>query len=142
MDRPRRRGPLAPPEEELHWRFSRPGGPGGQHADTSSTRVELSWDVSETSALSGEDRERALRRLGPRSARGVVTVAVAKHRSQARNRELARQRLVELVEWALRPEPRGARLRRPGRAAKERRVAAKRHRGEVKRERGRMRPRD
>ena len=73
-----RRNPLGAPrvelrDDELVWRFSRSSGPGGQHANTASTRVSLSLDVTTTAVLTEEQRERVLRRLGPRLVDGVLT---------------------------------------------------------------------
>ncbi|RCV51669.1 alternative ribosome rescue aminoacyl-tRNA hydrolase ArfB [Marinitenerispora sediminis] len=125
------------PEDELGWRFSRSGGPGGQHVNTTDTRVSLSFDVAASSALRPEQRERALRRLAGRLVGGVLTVTVREHRSQARNRDLARRRLAELVSEAAEPGPRTRRPTRPTRASRERRLTAKRRRSDVKRTRSR-----
>ncbi|GAB3205975.1 alternative ribosome rescue aminoacyl-tRNA hydrolase ArfB [Marinactinospora thermotolerans] len=125
------------PEEELNWRFSRSSGPGGQHVNTSATRVSLSLDLTSTTALSPTQRERALERLAGRLVDGVVTVTVQDSRSQARNRELAVARLAELLGEAAAPPARPRRGTRPSRAAKERRLDAKRRRSQVKRSRSR-----
>ncbi|GAA3727119.1 ribosome-associated protein [Spinactinospora alkalitolerans] len=125
------------PEDELRWRFSRSGGPGGQHVNTSDTRVSLSLDLSATAMLSPEQRDRALRRLQRRLADGVLTVTVQAYRSQARNRELARQRLTALISEAIAPGPPRRRATRPSRGAKERRLDAKRRRSDLKRSRSR-----
>jgi ribosome-associated protein len=117
-------GTCAIPLDELEWRFSGSGGPGGQHANTSNTRVELFFDVAGSPSLGPRQRERLLERLGT-----VVRVVVSDTRSQARNRELA---------VALRT-PRARRPTSPSRAARHRRVEAKRRRGELKRQR-RARP--
>ncbi|WP_046471158.1 alternative ribosome rescue aminoacyl-tRNA hydrolase ArfB [Allosalinactinospora lopnorensis] len=130
-------GAVSIPEGELHWRFSRSGGPGGQHANTSDTRAALSLDLAATRALSPEQRERALRRLGDRLNSGVLTVTAEDTRSQARNRELARERLAATLAEVIAPPPPKRRRTRPGRAAGERRLAAKRRRSEVKRSRSR-----
>ncbi|GAA3743762.1 alternative ribosome rescue aminoacyl-tRNA hydrolase ArfB [Salinactinospora qingdaonensis] len=127
------------PEEELRWRFSRSGGPGGQHANTADTKVSLSLDLTRTTMLTAESRPRALRRLGHRLTDGVLTVEVADSRSQARNRDIARERLLALLTEAAAPPPRPRRATRPSRAAKERRLHAKQRRAEVKRGRGRSR---
>nr|WP_246422101.1 alternative ribosome rescue aminoacyl-tRNA hydrolase ArfB [Nocardiopsis mwathae] len=124
-------------DEELRWRFSRSGGPGGQHVNTSDTRVSVSLDLTATAALTGEQRERALRRLEGRLVGGVLTVTAADTRSQARNRELARQRLAVLLAEAAAPGPRARRATRPSRGAKERRLGAKRRRSDLKRTRSR-----
>jgi ribosome-associated protein len=122
------------PLDELEWRFSGAGGPGGQHANTSNTRVEVQFDVAGSPSLGPRQRARLLERLGP-----TVRVVAVDTRSQARNRELALERLRDRLAAALRV----ARTRRPtapSPAARRRRVEAKRRRSEVKR--GRRPPRD
>jgi ribosome-associated protein len=125
------------PRAELTFRASRAGGPGGQHVNTSSTRVELSWNLDTSRALDDVLRERARTRLANRlDADGVLRVTASETRSQLRNREAAERRLVELLRTALRaPRPRIA--TRPSRAAKEERLDAKRKRGEKKKARRR-----
>src|SRR5271170_3041091 len=81
------------PADELSWRFSRSSGPGGQSVNTSDSRVELSYDLAASSALSPALKERALRTLAGRLAGGVITVAASEHRSQLRNREAAAERM-------------------------------------------------
>src|SRR5581483_1440163 len=76
---------LVIPAHELTWRFSRSSGPGGQSVNTSDTRVELSYDVWESEALSDVQRTRAVERLGDRLVAGVLTVTASEHRSQLRN---------------------------------------------------------
>ena len=115
------------PLSELRFRFSRSGGPGGQHANTSDTRVEVVFDVAASAALGPRQRERLLQKLGPE-----VRATAADERSQARNRELAMRRLAERIAGALRVEkPRTA--TKPTLASKRRRIEAKRRRSEVKR---------
>lgn len=134
----RAKGPLVElRDEELVWRFSRSSGPGGQHVNTADTRVSLSLDVAATASLDGAERERALRRLGRRLSAGVLTVSVQDSRSQARNRELAKERLAAILAEAAAPAPRARRATRPGRGARERRLRDKRHRSELKRSRAR-----
>jgi ribosome-associated protein len=116
---------------ELAWRFSGSGGPGGQHANTANTRVELLFDIAGSASLGPRQRERLLERLGP-----VVRVVVSTERSQARNREIARVRLAERLAAALRVEP-PRRATRPTRASKERRLLDKRQHAERKRMRAR-----
>ncbi|MCU0621699.1 MAG: aminoacyl-tRNA hydrolase, partial [Gemmatimonadales bacterium] len=89
------------PAGELEWRATRSAGPGGQHVNTSATRVELVWDVARSAALSEALRARLLARLGPRlDARGRLRVVSSRRRSQLQNREAARDRLAELVAAA------------------------------------------
>ena len=125
------------PAHELTWRFSRSSGPGGQSVNTSDSRVELSVDVAETSALSPLLRSRALDRLADRLVDGVVTVTASEHRSQLRNREAAMTRMAELLREAVAPPAAPRRPTRPTKAAREQRLTDKRRRGQVKRLRGR-----
>ena len=120
------------PEHELRWRFDASGGPGGQHATRSATRVELSFDLARTEHVDSDTKARMLRRLGRRAADGIVSVSVDSTRSQHRNRQLARQRLAELlVDATKRPRPR--RKTRVPRGAKQRRRRAKQRRSDTKR---------
>ena len=120
------------PGREIVELASRSGGPGGQHVNTSSTRVTLRWNLRDTRGLKSEVRERLIARLRPRLSKdGVLIVHAARHRSRERNREMARERLRELVETALYQEP-PRRPTRPTLAAKKRRLDSKRHRGNVK----------
>ena len=115
--------------DELEWRFARSGGPGGQHANTSDTRAEVRFDIAASPSLGPRQRARLLERLGP-----VVTAAASDSRSQARNRELALERLRSKLAAGLRIE-RPRRVTRPGPAARERRLDEKRRRSARKRER-------
>jgi ribosome-associated protein len=121
------------PEHELSWRFSRSGGPGGQSVNTADSRVELSVDVAQTSALSPLLRQRALNRLADRLVDEVITVTASEHRSQLRNREAAMTRMAELLRTAIAPPAAPRKRTRPSKAAKERRITEKKHRGEIKR---------
>jgi ribosome-associated protein len=123
------------PDAELSWRFSRSGGPGGQGVNTADSRVELSWDLASSSALSPVLKARALERLAGRLVDGVVTIAASEHRAQLRNREAARARLAALLRDAIAPPPRARRPTRPSRGSVERRIAAKKRRSEIKRNR-------
>ncbi len=117
------------PPDELEWRFTGSGGPGGQHANTANTRVELVFDVATSEALGPRQRTRLLERLGPR-----VRVVVSERRSQAQNRELALDRLRERLAGALHVEPPRV-ATRPSRASKRARVESKRRRSERKQSR-------
>jgi ribosome-associated protein len=121
------------PAGELRWRFSRASGAGGQHVNTADTRVELSWDLESSTALSPAERARARRRLGGQLVDGSVTVTASERRSQLRNREVARERLGELVARAIAPPPPRRRPTRPTAASQDRRISAKRRRSETKR---------
>ena len=126
---------LVLPASELHERFSRSSGPGGQSVNTADSRVELSFDVEHSSALPEWARARAAERLSGRLAGGVLTVAVSEQRSQLANRQAARARLTGLIRDAIAPPQRPRIPTRPGRAANERRLEAKRNRAAIKRTR-------
>ena len=125
------------PEHELRFRATPAAGPGGQHVNRSSTRVEVRWDIANSPSISDAQRELLLEKLGSRvDARGVVRVTADERRSQLRNREAAVERLNELVTKALeRPRPR--KKTKPSRAAVEQRIADKKRRAGLKRERRR-----
>jgi len=120
------------PDQELAWRFSRSGGPGGQSVNTADSRVELSLDVGRSPAIPDRVRERLLARLSHRLVDGVLTVAASEYRSQHRNRQAARARLAELLTEASAPPPPRRRPTRPTRGSKERRLAGKKHRSQTK----------
>ena len=117
--------------DELEWRFTASGGPGGQHANTSNTKVELRFDVANSPSLGPRQRARLLERLGP-----VVRVTASERRSQHQNRELALERLQARLAAALHVDPKRYSTK-PSRAAKKRRVDEKRHHGDIKRNRRR-----
>lgn len=129
-------GSVTVPRSELSFRTSRAGGPGGQHVNTTSTRVELVWDVEATRALTEQQRARVTEALSGRiSGEGLLSLAEGGSRSQLRNREAVVERFIELLREALHvPTPR--RRTRPPRAAKEQRLRAKKRRSETKRLRG------
>lgn len=117
------------PADELEWRFSGSGGPGGQHANTANTRVELIFDVNASRSLGPRQRARVLERIGP-----VVRVVASDTRSQLRNRELAIERLRTRLAQALKMQRR-RQPTSPTRASKERRLEEKHKRSEIKRTR-------
>lgn len=117
------------PAPELKWTFSPTGGPGGQHANRSSTRAELRFDVGASRAFDDETRQRVLARL---STGGVMTVIVDQTRSQWRNRQIARQRLADRIRETLKPDPPPRRATKPSRAARRRRVDDKKARSRTK----------
>lgn len=126
-------GSVSVPEAELHWRFSRSSGPGGQGVNTTDSRVELSFDLAATEALGPVFKARALERLGSRLVNGVVTIAASEFRSQLRNREAAEMRLAQLLREAIAPPPKKRRSTKPSRGAVERRITAKKQRSDLKR---------
>jgi len=120
------------PESELDWSFDPSGGPGGQHANRTATRVTLRFDVEGSGALPDGTRRHLLDRLAERLSDGVVSVTVDETRSQWRNRAIARRRLAELLERASLPE-RTRHRTKPTASSHRRRLDAKRRRGEIKR---------
>jgi ribosome-associated protein len=120
---------LAIPLAEIDFRASRSSGPGGQHANVTASRIEAVFDVESSPTLTDEQRERLRRKLGDR-----VTAIAQDARSQARNRELALERLRERIAGAL-VRPKKRRPTRPSRAAKERRLEQKRRTSQRKSER-------
>jgi ribosome-associated protein len=124
------------PDDEIQLRASRSSGPGGQHANVTASRIQAVFEIDASSALDDDQKQRLRARFGPR-----VTAVAQDARSQARNRELAVERLRGRIAAALKPRKR----RRPTkatRASRERRLAAKRRRSDTKRGRGRVDPND
>jgi ribosome-associated protein len=128
-------GSLVIPAAELSERFSRSSGPGGQGVNTADSRVELSFDVAGSPSIPDHLRARVMDRLASRLSGGVITVAASEYRAQLANRQAARERLAALLRAAAQPPPPPRRPTRPGRGAKERRLAEKRRRSETKRAR-------
>jgi ribosome-associated protein len=123
------------PRAELAYRASRAGGAGGQHVNTSSTRIELLWNVRTTSALDEAARHRVTTKLASRlDGDGWIRVVSSARRSQGQNREAAEARLAELVRAAL-VVPKRRKPTKPSRGAKEARLSAKKKRGDTKRQR-------
>ena len=127
-------GRIPLPESEMTWRFSRSSGAGGQHVNTTDTRVELIWSLTGTTALTADQKELAAQRLRNRAGRRRDHGGVVAYRSQHRNREAARVRLEELVSQAVVP-PKPRRATRRTRASVERRLDAKKRRSDVKKSR-------
>ena len=115
------------PRTEIELRTSRSSGPGGQHAQKSSTRAEALFDVAESAGLTGAERARVLERLGP-----VVRAVAQDERSQLRNRELAADRIVEQLREAVKVR-RPRKATKPSASARAQRLEGKRRRGETKR---------
>jgi ribosome-associated protein len=115
------------PLSEIELRFSRSSGPGGQHAQKTETRVEALFDVEASEALTARQKQRVVRKAGP-----VLRAVAQDERSQARNRELAVERVADALREALRVERRRVPTK-PTAQARERRLAAKRRRSETKR---------
>ena len=126
---------LAIPRAELVYRASRAGGAGGQHVNTSSTRIELLWNVRQTQALDPEQRARVEAKLASRlDGDGWLRIVSSARRSQGQNREAAEERLITLIRGAL-VVPKRRKATKPSRGAKEARLAEKKKRGDTKRQR-------
>jgi ribosome-associated protein len=131
------------PASELRFRFSKSGGPGGQNVNKRDTKVELLFDVAASPSLGPRQRERVLRKLASRiDPDGVLHLVVSEQRTQGRNREIAIERLCDLIADALKPDPPKRRPTRPGKKAVDRRISTKRKRGQQKRQRAAWRDDD
>ncbi len=125
------------PGSELELRATRSSGPGGQHVNTSSTRIELVWDVPSSAVTNEMERARLLERLAPRlDGSGRLRIVAQEARSQLRNREAARRRLAATVAAALVVQ-RPRKATKPTASSRRERLEEKRHRGAIKRERRR-----
>lgn len=125
------------PESELTERFLRADGPGGQHVNRTESAVELRFDVAGSPSLPDAIRARLLARRDRRiTDAGVLVIQARRFRDQARNREDARARLIDIIRGVLAP-PKKRVATKPTRASKERRLVGKKRRGAVKRDRGR-----
>jgi len=125
------------PAAELQWRFSRSSGPGGQNVNKVETAVELGFDLEGTGAIGPFQKQRLLERLGSRCVAGCLRVAVSEHRSQYQNRQLAMQRLGDLLREGLKPPPKLRKPTKPTRGAVKRRVDAKKQKSQIKQARQR-----
>ena len=124
------------PSGELSYRYTRSGGPGGQHVNTSSTRVELTFDLEHSPTLTSAEKGRARRRLRSRlDSEGKLRIVASDERSQARNRALAIERFEDTMRAALKPPPPPRRPTKPSRSASEARLRAKKRDATRKRER-------
>jgi len=128
-------GTLSIPRSELSYRASRAGGAGGQHVNTSSTRIEVLWNLPQSTAVSDDERERLRAKLASRlDSDGMVRVVASDRRSQAQNKQAAEQRLAALVKHAL-VVPKKRRPTKPTKSSKERRLAEKKKHSDKKRDR-------
>jgi ribosome-associated protein len=126
------------PDEELEENFVRASGPGGQNVNKVATAVELRFDAARSSVLSDEALARLRALAGTKmTAEGVLVIDARRYRTQAQNREDARDRLAELVRQAL-ARPRRRRKTRPTKVSVEKRIESKKRRSETKRARGRI----
>jgi ribosome-associated protein len=125
------------PRSELDVRVSRSSGAGGQHVNKTSSRVEIFWNIPSSRAISDEERSRLLHKLASKlTTEGSIRVVASDMRSQSRNRELAEERLAELVRRAL-VIPKKRRPTRPTKASKEARLEEKKRRSRKKLDRQR-----
>ena len=128
---------LTIPKAELTYRASRAGGPGGQHVNTSSTRVELLWNPGQSAVLDDATRARLVERLAARlDGEGMIRIVASENRSQLKNRHAAAERLAGLVRQAL-VVPKKRKATKPSRGAKEARLGEKKQRSEKKAQRRR-----
>jgi ribosome-associated protein len=126
---------LSIPRSEVQYRASRAGGAGGQHVNTSSTRIELLWDLPGSSVVSEDERQRLRLKLAARlDSDGMVRIVASDRRSQAQNRQAADARLAAIVKHAL-AVPKKRRPTKPTRSSKERRLSEKKRHSEKKRDR-------
>ena len=120
------------PRHELEFRASRAGGPGGQHVNTSSTRIELTWNLERTTALSDAEKVRVREKLAAKlDGEGTLRVVASEMRSQAQNRTRAEERFAELLRRAL-VVPKARRKTKPHKGAVEERLREKKHKSERK----------
>jgi ribosome-associated protein len=126
------------PRAELDYRATRAGGPGGQHVNTSSTRVELLWNLDKSSAITDEQRQRLKVKLRKRIAEdGVLRLTSATYRSQHQNKEDVTRRFANLLEQALHL-PKMRKKTKVPRAMKEARLKSKKNRSRIKQQRGKV----
>lgn len=128
---------LSIPRDELEFKATRSSGPGGQHVNTSSTRIELVWSVTTSPSLWEDERARLLDKLAPRlDTEGRLRIVSQGERSQLQNKEAAVVRFAAVVSKAL-VVPKRRKATRPTKASKEKRLESKKQRGQLKRERQR-----
>jgi len=128
---------LSIPASELDWRFSRSSGPGGQHVNTSDSRVELSWNIAGSRVLTDAQRERLVSRLDSKLVSGLLTISASAYRSQLRTSAIALQKLPGMLASALAPDAPRRRATKPTKGSQRRRLAAKSQRSATKQQRQR-----
>ena len=129
---------LAIPRAELDYRATRAGGPGGQHVNTSSTKVELLWDVAKSPSITDEQRDLVMQKLRKRIGEdGILRLTSSTSRSQHQNKEDVTERFARMLADALRVPKRRKKTKMP-RAVKEARLKAKKNRSRIKQQRGRV----
>ena len=123
---------LVIPSNELKWRFSKSSGPGGQSVNKTDSRVELVFDIKRSSVFGPFHKKRLLERLKKRCINGCLNIVVKEERSQYQNRQLALDRLADLLHEGLKPPPKERKVTKPTHASQKRRVNDKKHRGALK----------
>ena len=123
------------PANEIHWRFSRSSGAGGQNVNKTDSRVEIVFDVSESKVLSPYQKHRILIQKDFKLTNGCICIVVQDKRSQYQNRQLALSRLVSTLHELLKPLPKKRRETIPTRSSQRKRLESKKKRGELKRNR-------
>ena len=128
---------LVIPANELKWRFSRASGPGGQGVNKTDSRVELLFDIKQSSVIGPFRKQRLLETLNRNCINGRLRIVVAEERSQYKNRQLALARLACILRQGMKPAPRLRKPTRPTSASKNHRIQAKKKRGILKQQRQR-----
>ena len=128
---------LVIPSSELHWRFSRSSGSGGQNINKTDTRVNLSFNIEKSKALTSYQKHQITKQLSDQIVNATITVITQEHRTQYKNRKLALMRLGILLEKALEPPPKARKTTKPTKSSQRRRVNSKKKHGEKKQSRGR-----
>ena len=123
---------LVIPSNELKWRFSRASGPGGQSVNKTDSKVELVFDIYNSSVIRPFHKQRLLEQLGNRCVNGCLKIVASEERSQYQNRQLAMARLADLLLEGLKPPPKARKATKPTRSSQKRRVANKKHRSALK----------
>ncbi len=123
------------PAAELQWRFSRASGAGGQHVNKVEKAVELVFDLTASKVIGPFRKQRIIDQIGSRLIGGCLRVSVSEQRSQFQNRQLALQRLADLLREGLKPPPKTRKPTKPSRGAKKRRMEDKKQRGQIKKAR-------
>ncbi len=126
---------LVIPSNELHWRFSRSSGSGGQNINKTDTRVNLSFNIEKSKALTSYQKHRITKQLSNQIVNTTITVITQENRTQYKNRKLALMRLGILLEKALEPPPKARKTTKPTKSSQRKRVNSKRKHGEKKQSR-------
>ena len=123
------------PSKELQWRFSRSSGPGGQGVNTTDSRVELIFDIKNSSVIRPYLKQRLIKQLESRCIKGCLRIIISEERSQYRNRQLALAHMTALLNEGLKPSSQTRRPTKPTLASTKRRIKSKKHRGALKQQR-------